>query len=80
MRFERCVTSDGYWIGRCPCMTEGDIAAAAKLYRRIIDANPSNLHAVHFLGVAEAAAGNIDRAKLLMTRSLQIEAGQFGVH
>lgn len=50
---------------------KGDIAAAAKLYRRIIDANPNNLHAVHFLGVAEAAAGNIDRAKLLMTRSLQ---------
>src|SRR3954464_3505305 len=50
---------------------KGDIAAAAKLYRRIIDANPNNLHAVHFLGVAEAAAGNIDRAKLLMTRALQ---------
>lgn len=50
---------------------KGDIAAAAKLYRRIIDANPNNLHAVHFLGVAEAAAGNIDRAKLLMIRSLQ---------
>ncbi|MGY3124941.1 hypothetical protein ACVWXQ_008878 [Bradyrhizobium sp. S3.14.4] len=29
---------------------KGDIAAAAKLYRRIIDANPNNLHAVHFLG------------------------------
>lgn len=50
---------------------KGDIAAAAKLYRRIINANPNNLHAVHLLGVAEAAAGNIDRAKLLMTRSLQ---------
>lgn len=50
---------------------KGDITAAAKLYQRIIDANPNNLHAMHFLGVAEAATGNIDRAKSLMTRSLQ---------
>ncbi len=50
---------------------KGDIAAATKLYRRIISANPANIHALHFLGVAEAAAGNIDRAKSLMSRSLQ---------
>ncbi|MFB9263570.1 tetratricopeptide repeat protein [Bradyrhizobium erythrophlei] len=50
---------------------KGDIAAAAKLYRRIVNANPDNLQALHFLGVAEAAAGNIDRAKLLMKRSLE---------
>lgn len=50
---------------------KGDIAAAARLYRRIINANPNNLHALHFLGVAEAAAGNIDRAKSLMDRSLR---------
>ena len=50
---------------------KGDIAAAAKLYRRIINANPNNLHALHLLGVAEAAAGNIDRAKSLMDRSLR---------
>lgn len=48
----------------------GDIAAAAELYQRIISANPRNLHALHFLGVAEAAAGNLDRAKALMKRSL----------
>jgi protein O-GlcNAc transferase len=50
---------------------KGDIGAAARLYRRIINANPNNLHALHFLGVAEAAAGNIDRAKSLMDRSLR---------
>lgn len=50
---------------------KGDIAAAVKLYRRIIDANPDNLDALHFLGVAEAAAGNIDQAKSLMKSSLQ---------
>src|SRR3981081_2318839 len=50
---------------------KGDVAGAAKLYRRIINANPNNLDAMHFLGVAEAAAGNIDRAKSLIERSLQ---------
>lgn len=49
---------------------KGDITGAAKLYQRIIKTNPNNLHAVHFLGVAEAASGNIARAKLLMKRSL----------
>jgi protein O-GlcNAc transferase len=50
---------------------EGKITDAARLYRRIINVNPHNLHALHFLGVAEAAAGNIDRAKALIDRSLQ---------
>lgn len=50
---------------------KGDITGAAKLYQRIIKANPNNLNAVHFLGVAEAASGNIARAKLLMKRSLE---------
>jgi predicted O-linked N-acetylglucosamine transferase (SPINDLY family) len=50
---------------------KGDIVAAAKLYRRIINTNPNNIHALHFLGVVEAAAGNISRAKSLMARSLQ---------
>jgi protein O-GlcNAc transferase len=50
---------------------KGDVAAAVKLYRRIISTNPNNLDALHLLGVVEAAAGNIDRAKSLMARSLQ---------
>jgi protein O-GlcNAc transferase len=50
---------------------KGDIAGAAKLYRRIITANPKNLDALHFLGVAEAASGNIDSAKSLLDRSLR---------
>jgi predicted O-linked N-acetylglucosamine transferase (SPINDLY family) len=50
---------------------KGDITGAAKLYQRIIKTNPNNLHAVHFLGVAEAASGNLARAKLLMRRSLE---------
>ncbi|WP_063817219.1 tetratricopeptide repeat protein [Bradyrhizobium sp. CCH5-F6] len=50
----------------------GDIAGAAKLYERIIKKNPHNLQAVHFLGVAEAASGNLARAKLLMKQSLEV--------
>lgn len=50
----------------------GDIAGAAKLYERIIKKNPHNLQAVHFLGVAEAASGNLARAKLLMKQSLGV--------
>jgi len=50
---------------------ERKVADAARLYRRILDLNPHNLHAIHFLGVAEAAAGNIDRAMTLIDRSLQ---------
>ncbi|OAF15851.1 hypothetical protein AYJ54_39205 [Bradyrhizobium centrolobii] len=50
---------------------KGDIAGAAKLYRRIIAANPNNHAALHFLGVAEATGGNIARAKSLMKRSLE---------
>lgn len=51
----------------------GDTAAAARLYRRIIAGNPDNAPAVHLLGVAEAATGNVDRAKSLMARSLQLD-------
>ncbi|MBR0838961.1 tetratricopeptide repeat protein [Bradyrhizobium liaoningense] len=50
---------------------KGDITGAARLYQRIIKINPNNLDAVHFLGVAEAASGNLPRAKLLMKRSLE---------
>ena len=50
---------------------KGDIPAAARLYRRIIDKNPNHVHALHYLGVAEATAGNIGRAKSLLDRSLR---------
>jgi protein O-GlcNAc transferase len=50
---------------------QGKLANAKRLYRRIIEMNPNNIQALHFLGVAEAAAGNIDRARSLIDRSLQ---------
>jgi len=67
--------NDGQILDRALSLhNKGDIAGAAKLYRRVIKANPGNLQALHFLGVAEAAAGNIDSAKSLMRRSLQSSA------
>ncbi|RXT36454.1 tetratricopeptide repeat protein [Bradyrhizobium betae] len=63
---------DGQILDRALSLhNKGDIAGAAKLYRRVIKANPGHLQALHFLGVAEAAAGNIDSARSLMRRSLQ---------
>jgi protein O-GlcNAc transferase len=50
---------------------QGNIVDAKRLYRSIIEVNPNNIRALHFLGVAEAAAGNLDRARSLIDRSLQ---------
>ena len=52
---------------------KGDLNEAAKLYRALIKTNPNNFHALHFLGVIEAAVGNIDQAKRLMARSMSIQ-------
>ena len=52
---------------------KGNLNEAAKLYRALIKTNPNNFHALHFLGVIEAATGNIDQAKLLMARSMSIQ-------
>ena len=52
---------------------KGDLNKAANLYREVILRNPKNFHALHFLGVIEAGAGNIEQAKLLMVRSLAIK-------
>jgi protein O-GlcNAc transferase len=46
---------------------------AAALYRKIIKRNPKNFHALHSLGVIEAANGNLKEAASLMARSLWIQ-------
>ena len=51
---------------------KGRLYEAAKLYRAIIETNPNNFNAVHFLGIVEAGIGNIEQAKLLMARSLSV--------
>ena len=48
----------------------GDSDRAARLYRELIDSNPDNFLALHFLGVIEAEQGRLDRARSLMARSL----------
>jgi protein O-GlcNAc transferase len=48
----------------------GRLTEAAKLYRQISRRDPDNLHALHYLGMVEAAAGNVVEAKSLMARSL----------
>src|SRR5712691_5362513 len=52
---------------------KGDLNKAANLYREVITKNPNNFHALHFLGLIEAGAGNVEQAKLLMARSVAIQ-------
>jgi protein O-GlcNAc transferase len=52
----------------------GRFAEAAKAYRKVIKRNPKQPHALHSLGVIEAANGNYGEAAQLMARSLVGEA------
>lgn len=52
----------------------GKFAEAAKLYRKIIKRNPRQAHALHSLGIIEAANGNHAEAARLMARSLSVQA------
>lgn len=51
----------------------GNLDEAAKLYRQIIRREPSNVHALHSLGVIEAGRGNIREAAPLMSRSVLLQ-------
>jgi tetratricopeptide (TPR) repeat protein len=52
---------------------KGELNEATKLYRELIEANPDNFYALHFLGLIEAHSGNMELAKRLMARSLSIQ-------
>jgi len=52
----------------------GRFAEASKAYRKVIKRNPKQPHALHSLGVIEAANGNHGEAAELMARSLSVEA------
>jgi tetratricopeptide (TPR) repeat protein len=52
---------------------KGSLNEAAKLYRELVKSNPNNFHALQFLGLVEAGAGNIEEARRLMARSLSIQ-------
>jgi len=51
----------------------GRLSEAAGLYRQLVNKDSDNFHALHFLGVTEAATGNFAQAKQLLARSLSIE-------
>ena len=51
----------------------GKFAEAAKLYRKVIKSNPRQPHALHSLGIIEAADGNNAEAARLMARSLAVQ-------
>ena len=51
----------------------GSLNEAAGLYRELIKKNANNFHALHFLGLIEAGAGNMEQAKDLMARSLSVQ-------
>jgi protein O-GlcNAc transferase len=51
----------------------GRLSEAAGLYRQLLNKDSDNFHALHFLGVTEAATGNFAQAKQLLARSLSIE-------
>lgn len=51
---------------------QGQLAEAAGLYRQIVKDEANNFHALHFLGLIEAAEGRLEQAEKLMARSLAI--------
>ncbi len=51
----------------------GSLNEAPGLYRELIKKNANNFHALHFLGLIEAGAGNMEQAKDLMARSLSVQ-------
>lgn len=51
----------------------GQLKSAAKIYRRILQTDPNNFFALHYLGIVEANAGNFAKAKPLLARSLQLQ-------
>ena len=53
----------------------GRFAEAGALYRRILDADPNNLNALHLLGLIERHAGRLDACLDLIGRALQLNPG-----
>ena len=49
----------------------GDLNGADFFFRRVIDANPKQFEALHFLGVIEATRGQFEEADRLISRSLK---------
>jgi predicted O-linked N-acetylglucosamine transferase (SPINDLY family) len=50
----------------------GRLDEAARQYRDVINADPNNFQALHYLGLIEAGKGRFDEARSLIARSLKI--------
>ncbi len=50
----------------------GRLGEASAVYRKILQRNPDNHQALHYLGLIEAGGGNFKEAKALIARSLNI--------
>ncbi|MGB8238646.1 MAG: tetratricopeptide repeat protein [Pseudolabrys sp.] len=48
----------------------GNLTRAAELYQDVLKNDPRDIHALHYLGIVEASAGNLENAKSLIARSL----------
>src|SRR5438477_9062859 len=53
----------------------GRLADAEAAYGRILEINPRQFEALHFLGLIEAQRQNFEEADRLMARSLEINSG-----
>ncbi len=51
----------------------GQLDKAAGLYRRILERDPDDVYALHYLGVAAASTGDFEQAKSLMARSFELQ-------
>jgi tetratricopeptide (TPR) repeat protein len=51
---------------------QGNLDAASSLYQKILDEQPENAEALHYLGLVSFQQGDFGRADDLMSRSLQI--------
>ena len=56
----------------------GKLHEAADLYRTLVNKDPDNFQALHFLGVAEAGKGDFAQAKVHLARSLAIKPLNIG--
>ena len=48
----------------------GNLTRAAELYQDVLKNDPRDIHGLHYLGIVEASAGNLENAKSLIARSL----------
>jgi protein O-GlcNAc transferase len=48
----------------------GQLGPAADIYREILTRNPNNTYALHYLGLLETRAGNLEHGTSLIARSL----------